>query len=92
MGTCRYSGRVKHEELVSPTLSLEALIWRLFHEEREVRVHPGAVLQRGCRCTVARFEEVLARFPAEDRAEMRDENGVIMVDCAFCSRLFPIQD
>jgi molecular chaperone Hsp33 len=86
------AGSVKHEELVSPALSLEALIWRLFHEEREVRVNPGEVLQRGCRCTVVRFAEVLARFPAEDRADMRDENGVIMVDCAFCSRLFPIQD
>lgn len=83
---------VKHEELVGTGLSLEALIWRLFHEEREVRVNPGAGLTRGCRCSVSHFEEVLACFPPEDRADMRDENGIIMVDCAFCSRLFPIQD
>lgn len=85
-------GSVKHDELVNPALSMEALIWRLFHEESEVRVDPGAELSRGCRCSVVHFEEVLARFPSEERAAMRDENGLIMVDCAFCSRLFPIED
>jgi molecular chaperone Hsp33 len=38
------------------------------------------------------FEEVLARFPKQDRRDMRDENGIILVDCAFCSREFAIQD
>ncbi len=33
----------QHDELVDPTLSLDALIWRLFHEEREVRVQKGDV-------------------------------------------------
>jgi molecular chaperone Hsp33 len=79
-------------ELVDPDLSLEALVWRLFHEEREVRVLPGDEITRGCRCSVVHFEEVLARFPKEDRNDMRDENGIIRVDCAFCSREFLIED
>jgi len=83
---------VRPEELLDPDISPEALVWRLFHEEREVRVQPAAPLSRGCRCSVVHFEEVLARFPKEDRREMRDENGIIRVDCAFCSREFPIQD
>ena len=83
---------VRDEELLDPELSCEALIWRLFHEEREVRVQDSARLSRGCRCSVVHFEEVLARFPKEDRRDMRDENGIIRVDCAFCSRVFPIQD
>lgn len=83
---------VQSEELLDPELSSEALVWRLFHEEREVRVQASTQLSRGCRCSVVHFEEVLARFPKEDRREMRDENGVIRVDCAFCSREFPIQD
>ena len=83
---------VRPEELLDPDISPEALVWRLFHEEREVRVQPAAPLSRGCRCSVVYFEEVLARFPKEDRREMRDENGIIRVDCAFCSREFPIQD
>ena len=80
------------EELVDPELSLETLVWRLFHEEREVRVLQDDAVARGCRCSVVHFEQVLARFPKEDRMDMRDENGIIRVDCAFCSREFAIQD
>ena len=86
------AGSMTAGELVDPELSLEALVWRLFHEEREVRVLAGDTVSRGCRCTVVHFEEVLARFPKEDRMEMRDENGIIRVDCAFCSREFEIED
>ncbi len=86
------AGSLTAEELVDPELSLEALIWRLFHEEREVRVLQGDAIARGCRCSVVHFEEVLARFPKEDRKEMRDEKGIIRVDCAFCSREFLIED
>jgi molecular chaperone Hsp33 len=32
------AGSVRHEELLDPELSLEAIIWRLFHEEEQVRV------------------------------------------------------
>lgn len=83
---------IRPEELIDSTLSLEALLWRLFHEEEEIRVTPGPYLSRGCRCTTVHFENVLARFPSEERAAMRNDDGIIMVDCAFCSRLFPIQD
>jgi molecular chaperone Hsp33 len=80
------------DELVDPEISLEALVWRLFHDEREVRVMHGSEIARGCRCSVVHFEQVLARFPKEDRNDMRDENGIIRVDCAFCSREFLIED
>ncbi len=86
------AGSTREDELVDPELSLEALVWRLFHEENEVRVEKGAWLCRGCRCSVVHFEEVLARFPKEDRQDMRDEHGIIRVDCAFCSREFEIED
>lgn len=86
------AGTLSEAELVDPELSLEALVWRLFHEEREVRVLQGHPIVRGCRCSVGHFEEVLARFPKEDRNDMRDENGIIRVDCAFCSREFLIED
>lgn len=85
-------GSVDPQELVDAELPLENLLWRLFHEEREVRVQPSTALSRGCRCSVVHFEEVLSRFSKEDRRDMRDDNGVILVDCAFCSREFLIQD
>lgn len=84
------AGSTRHEELVDPALSLEALIWRLFHEEDEVRVEPLGDLARGCRCTVEYYESVLARFPEEDRQDMRGDDGMISVDCAFCSKVFKI--
>src|SRR5690606_5524357 len=85
------AGSTTADELVDQDLSLESLLWRLFHEE-EVRVQAGDAVSRGCRCSVVHFEEVLARFPKEDRIDMRDENGIIRVDCAFCSREFEIED
>lgn len=84
------AGSARHDELVDPDLSLEMLAWRLFHEEQEVRVQAGRPLSRGCRCSIAHYQAVLAKFPEEDLAEMRNEAGVIVVDCAFCSKLFEI--
>lgn len=84
------AGSTRHDELVDPALSLEGLIWRLFHDEREVRVQPGAALSRGCRCSVEHYASVLGQFSEEDRAEMRDDDGLIGVDCAFCSKRFGI--
>ncbi|MDG5748232.1 Hsp33 family molecular chaperone HslO [Qipengyuania sp. XHP0207] len=84
------SGSLRHEELLDPTLSLEAMVWRLFHEESEVRIQPGADISRGCRCTIGHYEQVLARFPEEDRQDMRNSEGLILVDCAFCSKQFAI--
>lgn len=83
---------LSHDELVEPDLSLEALVWRLYHEEQEICVTHGPRIVRGCRCSEVHFEDVLARFPKDERREMADENGVIVVDCAFCSKEFLIQD
>ena len=85
------AGSTRPEELVDPDLSLEALVWRLFHDESEVRVETGGLLQRGCRCSIAHYESVLARFPEAERIDMRNDAGLIEVDCAFCSKLFQIE-
>lgn len=80
----------RHDELISQELGLEQLVWRLFHEESEVRVEPRASLTKGCRCTPQRYCEILSRFPEAERIEMRDADGLIPVDCAFCSKIFRI--
>lgn len=84
------AGTISHDELLGEDLSLEAIVWRLFHEEEEVRVQGGASLSRGCRCSAAHYEAIIARFPPEEQAEMRNADGVIAVDCAFCSRTFAL--
>lgn len=83
-------GTVATNEMVDPNLELEGLIWRLFHEETEVRVEPGPRVLKGCRCSGDYYRSVIARFAPEDRKEMRNEEGLILVDCAFCSRIFKI--
>ncbi len=84
------AGSISHDELLDPGLSLEGIVWRLFHEEEEVRVQPGAGLSRGCRCSTEHYATIIARFPPEEQQAMRNEDGVVVVDCAFCSRLFEL--
>jgi len=80
----------KLTELVDQDLPLDNLVWRLFHEEDEIRVLPAIPLTRGCRCNFDHIRAVISRFAPEERAEMVDDDGFISVDCEFCSRLFPI--
>jgi molecular chaperone Hsp33 len=84
------AGTISHEELLDSALSLEGIVWRLFHEEEEVRVLAGAGLSRGCRCSNEHYATIIARFPPEEQQAMRNEDGVVVVDCAFCSRLFEL--
>lgn len=84
------AGSITHGELVDPALTMEELVWRLFHEEKEVRVEPLTPLRRGCRCTVEHYQSILSRFPEDQRVEMRDDDGMIPVDCAFCSKILRI--
>lgn len=84
------AGSVKAEELTDSGLPLDDLLWRLFHEETEVRTLEPLALSKGCRCDPDYVRSVLGRFPAEEREAMVGEDGLIRVDCAFCSTSFPI--
>lgn len=77
------------DELTDPDLTFENVLWRLFNEE-EVRTQAAVPLSRGCRCDPDHVRAVIARFPAEDRDEMADEQGAIHVDCEFCAKRFSI--
>lgn len=81
---------LKDQELTDDALPLRDVIWRLFHEEGEIRVTEEAPLSKGCRCDFAHFARVLSRFPESERDDMADEEGRIVVDCAFCSKKFGI--
>ena len=85
------AGSLRHEELLDSKLSLEAIAWRLFHEEGEIR-------DRTRLSDLARLPllgRTLSRcafvaFPRQ-RVEMRDDDGIVFVDCAFCSKQFGIE-
>jgi molecular chaperone Hsp33 len=82
------AGSVKDSELTDPELPLDDLVWRLFHDEDEVRTLPSVSLSRGCRCDPAYVRSVIANFPADERDGMIGDNGLITVDCEFCSSKF----
>jgi molecular chaperone Hsp33 len=82
------AGSVKPDELTDPGLPLDDLIWRLFHEEEEIRTLPAVPLGKGCRCDPDYVRSVIRRFPEDERAEMVGDDGLIRVDCAFCSSSF----
>lgn len=81
------AGTLTPAELLEPALADDALLWRLFHEE-EVRVQPARPLSRGCRCNPDHIRSVLEQFSDAERADMRNSDGVISVDCEFCARQF----
>jgi len=83
-------GSISHAELVDAEISLENILWRLFHEEDVLRIDHLDPVHRGCRCTVEHYRDVLSRFSADDRAEMRQDDGLVHVDCAFCSKVFKL--
>src|SRR6185295_11668405 len=43
---------VRAGELADPGLPLETLLWRLFHDEEEVRLLSAVPLEKGCRCSL----------------------------------------
>lgn len=77
-------------ELANAALPFETLLWHLFNED-EVRTIPPVSLSRGCRCSVQHIEDVLGRMPPGEREAMRGENGLVLVDCEFCSRQFEVR-
>src|SRR3954466_10414791 len=84
-------GSVKAEDLTDPELPLDDLLWRLFHEEEEVRTLTSLSLRKGCRCDPVYVRSVIAKFPADERQAMVGDDGLIRVDCAFCSSSFAIE-
>ena len=84
------AGSEKAEELADAKLPLDDLVWRLFHEEEEVRTLTPVPLTRGCRCDLDYVKSVIARFPPDEQAAMVGDDGFIRVDCAFCATDFPI--
>ena len=81
---------VAEVELLDRTLHLNGLLFRLFHEE-DVRVFPPRAVQRGCRCSAARVEQVLRSIPRTELEDLRID-GEVVVTCEFCSDAYRYND
>jgi molecular chaperone Hsp33 len=85
-----YIATLGEDELIDPTIAPERLLYRLFHETG-VRMFEPKPLRAFCRCSQDRIEGVLKSFPASERAEMVEPDGLIRVTCEYCSRTYAIE-
>lgn len=85
--TVLHLGTATDIELLDPALSLDDLLFRLFHEDG-VRVFDPLRLSPGCGCDEERVRTILKTFTPEEVEEMRLPDGDITVTCQFCSRLY----
>jgi molecular chaperone Hsp33 len=77
---------VEDVELLDPAVSVEQLLYRLFHE-RGVRVFRSRALVAQCSCSRPGVANMLRSFSQDDRDHMV-ENGKITVTCEFCSSTY----
>jgi molecular chaperone Hsp33 len=77
-------------ELLDPSLPLDDLLFRLFHEDG-VRVFDPQRLSPGCGCDEGRVVAILESFTPEELQEMRLEDGSIAITCQFCSRAYRLE-
>lgn len=79
-------GTVEDHELTDPSVPVERLLYRLFHE-RGVRVFRPAAIRDRCSCSRERVEAMLGRFSA-DEIEESIEDDAISVTCEFCGATY----
>jgi molecular chaperone Hsp33 len=77
---------LKQEEIFDEKLSLEDILFRLFHEH-QVRVIKDAEYQFGCRCSREKLLNTLSSMKKEDIDDMA-ENGKITATCNFCGQVY----
>lgn len=74
---------VTEDELLDPALSVNDLLFRLFHEE-QVRVFEPASVEKGCRCSEEKVEQVINLLPDDDLVYLV-KDGQVTMRCEFCS-------
>jgi molecular chaperone Hsp33 len=84
-----FLGTLEDLELVDISLAAETLLWRLFHND-EVRVHPAESIVFRCDCDTGRIASVLRAYPAQEREDLADPDGIIRARCEFCGKIHQV--
>ena len=77
------------EELIDPDVSINELLFRLFHEDG-VRVETAQPLADACSCNEDRLLRTLATMPDAELRELVEPDGTLSVDCQFCARKYSV--
>ncbi|KZL18890.1 33 kDa chaperonin [Pseudovibrio axinellae] len=75
---------VKDDELIDPNLSVEGLLYRLFHE-RGASVYTAQPMADKCSCSQEKISTMMQNFSEADKTEMKAE-GLVHIKCDFCSK------
>ncbi|GHB20972.1 33 kDa chaperonin [Pseudovibrio japonicus] len=75
---------VKDDELIDPSLTVEGLLYRLFHE-RGASVYSPQPMADKCTCSEKKITAMMQNFSDADKAEMKAE-GIVHIKCDFCSK------
>lgn len=70
-------------ELIGPSVTPDALLLRLFHEETP-RVFDSQAVRFGCTCSEERVRQSLSIYSARDIQKMTTAEGRVTADCQFC--------
>ena len=84
-------GTVTKDELLDRGLPVNALLFRLFHEEG-VRVYRSQAIRASCRCSRERVATVLRAIDREELDDLRTETGHVAVTCEFCNSTYAFDD
>lgn len=79
------------DELLDPGLSVDQMLFRLFHEDG-VRVFDPLDISFGCSCDETRVRNVLSQFDQTEMESMTKPDGDVHVTCEFCSRIYRFDD
>lgn len=69
------------------TLDCEAMLYRLFHEEK-VRLFEPEAIEFECSCSQLKIENTLFGFGREELESILQEREAIDVDCEFCGEQY----
>jgi len=72
---------LKLEELLDPTLEIEQILYRLYHEDG-IRAFDPKGLTHKCRCSREKVVTTIKSFP---RDEVVNDEGSAHVNCEFCT-------
>ncbi len=87
-----YFATIRDDELLDPSLSLEELLYSLYHE-MGVTIYDYIPIINKCRCSKYKAEQVLLSIGAKDAFDLLVDNK-IEVNCQFCnkSQIFKKED
>jgi molecular chaperone Hsp33 len=81
----------RDDELLGPKVSVETLLYRLYHAEG-LQLHEPRALTARCRCSAERVAGTLKSFPRAEVESMRDDSGAVVVVCEFCKSRYVFAD